>query len=291
MYWYKYLKISFQVNGTDVSSFSHAEAITCLRNTSDKVTLKLYRDDPPLTPGQLEEDYTITKPLRWEAVELLNDRIKQKDLHDECNTLKRKLKRKLDRASNAPSSSSTESTSSNSSSGQEHIINENEVASSLAEELSLEGVGLHRNLRPKSLDVLNSSDRKRLIGHSEGDSFHRQSSVMCPNVDSKAKNENDDNSNNPSKTAGQNLLKWRGSTLPDSDEPSSIDTIPENVAVSSKTITVERQVSSENKSDEEEDYKPVPFPRTTSYLNEWVGPIRHNKIINNINLLFLILCM
>lgn len=233
------------------------------------MTLKLYRDDPPLTPTDLDEGFTISKPLRWEAVELLNDRVKQKDLNDENNTLKRKLKRRLERSSNAPSSSSTESASSSSSSGQEHVIEENEMLASLADELSLEGVGLHRNQRPKSLDVLNSSDRKRFIGQSDEGSFHRQSSVMCPNMDSKIKNDSEE-SNGTLGRKGKILLKWRGSTLPDSEECSSIDTIQENAVLQSKSANVDRQNSSKNKSSDEEDFKPVPFPRTTSCLQDRV---------------------
>lgn len=266
-----YFFFHMQVNGTDVSSLTHSEALACLRNASGKVTLKLYRDDPPLTPSTLDEDYHVSKPLRWEAVELLNDRSKQKDLNEENSTLKRKLKRRLDRISNAPSNSSTDSHSSSSSSGQDHIIEENEELTSLDDELPLdEGVGLHRNQRPKSLDVLNSSERKRLIGHSDQDSFHRQSSVMCPNMDSKTKAENDESNGSSGKT-GKNLLKWRGSSLADSEESGSIDTIQENAILSSKNANIERQISKENKSFDEEDYKPVPFPRTTSCLTDRVS--------------------
>lgn len=255
------------MNGTNVASLSHSEALACLRNTTDSVTLKLYRDDPPLTPGIQDDNYTITKPLRWEAVELLNDRVKQKDLNEENGTLKRKLKRRIDRASNAPSTSSSDSSSSSSSGGQEHTIAE-DVLPNIGDELSVEGIGLNRNQRPKSLDVLNSSDRKRFIGQSEEDSFHRQSSVMCSNADSKSKNEKEDDGSSGKK--GKNLLKWRGSTLHDSEEPTSIETIQESAAMIAKSVAGERQLCPENKC-AEDDYKPVPFPRTTSYSNEWVS--------------------
>lgn len=249
---------------------SHSEAIACLRNASEKVTLKLFRDDPPLAPYPQDEDYTITKPLRREAVELLNDRVKQKDLNEESGTLKRKLKRRLDRSSNAPSNSSTESVPSSSSDGQEHVKEEKDESSlaKLDDEPALESGGLNRNLRPKSLDVLNSSDRKRLIGHSDEDSFRRQASVMC-SVESKSKNENDESNGTTGKKG--NLLKWRGSTLHDTEQPNSIDLIQES-SVLSKSVNIERQVPTEKKPDEDE-YKPVPFPRSTSYANELVNYI------------------
>ena len=261
-----------QVNGTDVSNLSHSEAIACLRNASEKVTLKLFRDDPPLTPFPQDEDYAITKPLRQEAVALLNDRVKQKDLNEESSTLKRKLKRRLERSSNAPSNSSTESVPSSSSEGQDQVKEEkDETVDKLDDEPSLESGGLNRNLRPKSLDVLNSSDRKRLIGHSDEESFRRQASVMCTNVESKSKNENDDNSNTLGKKG--NLLKWRGSTLHDSEQSNSVDALQGSDVLLPKTVSIERQVSTENKFDIDDDYKPVPFPRTTSYANEKVSCI------------------
>lgn len=236
------------------------------------MTLKLFRDDPPLTPYPQDEDYTITKPLRWEAVELLNDRVKQKDSNEDSSTLKRKLKRRLDRSSNAPSNSSTESVPSSSSDGPENVKDEkDESLANLDDEPSLESGGLNRNLRPKSLDVLNSSDRKRLIGHSDEDSFRRQASVMC-NVESKSKNENDESSGTTGKKG--NLLKWRGSTLHDTEQSNSIDSIQDSNVLSSKTVNIERQqIPTAKKSDEDDDYKPVPFPRTTSYANDLVSCI------------------
>ncbi|XP_054717459.1 multiple PDZ domain protein-like [Uloborus diversus] len=264
-----------QVNGTTVSSMSNAEAIEFIRNTPDTVTLKLFREDPPLTPGNFEDEYTITKPLRWEAVELLNDRVKHKEVNNpENGNLNRKIKRKIGRLSNAPSSSSTESTSSSSSSGQEHLIDESLDESmelcGMSEELYMEGGGLQRNQRPKSLDVLNSSERKRLTGFGNDDSFHRQSSVMCPTVEVKT----GDNSENDSNTGkkGKNLLKWRGHTLPDSEESSSPEILYEVSTDSLDNPSSQVLTSSTTACDEEEDSddRPIPFPRSTSYANEWV---------------------
>lgn len=118
---------------------SHAEAIEFMRNTPNTVTLKLFRNDPPLTPGYLEEEQSsVHKPLRWEAVGFLNDRMK--NIEEGGTTPKRKIKRKLDRISNAPSNSSTESGSSGSSSvGQEHVIEESVTEDVVDADLSMEG--------------------------------------------------------------------------------------------------------------------------------------------------------
>ncbi|GFS83109.1 tyrosine-protein phosphatase non-receptor type 13 [Nephila pilipes] len=208
-----------KVNGTSVSSMSHAEAIEFMRNTPNSVTLTLSRIEPPLTPGYMDAEYSRSKPLRWEAVGLINDRLKQKKNSEENGTPTRKIKRKLGRISNAPSNSSTESESTNSSSSQEHVIVESAEPNDSIEDLNLEGVGLQRNQRPKSLDMLNLSDRKRCPAFTDEESFHRQSSVMCSNVDSKNKNEESENANSSEK----NLLKWRGSTLPHTDETDKPD--------------------------------------------------------------------
>ncbi|KFM81281.1 Tyrosine-protein phosphatase non-receptor type 13, partial [Stegodyphus mimosarum] len=253
-----------EVNGTTISSMSHSEAISFLRNTPSTVTLKLYRGETIATSGGLE-DYHISKPLRWEALELLNDRVKHKD-HEEYNTLKKKIKKKLANVSNAPSNSSTESGSTSSSSGQEHVIDES-LETSISEDLALEGIGLQRNQRPKSLDVLNSSDRKHCSGFTEEDVFHRQSSVMCPNVEQKVKSESSQNES-PTKKGGKNLLKWRGSTLPDSEDSNSL-TGHEIFNISSQSsCTADTSNPVELSSDDE---KPVPYPRTTSYKSEWVN--------------------
>ncbi|CAL1298392.1 unnamed protein product [Larinioides sclopetarius] len=255
-----------KVNGTDVSSMSHAEAIEFMRNTPNSVTLTLYRTEPPLTPGYMDEEYSITKPLRWEAVGLINDRLKQKKNSDENGVPTRKLKRKLGRISNAPSNSSSESSdSSNSSSSQEHVIQEIVEPSDSVEDLSLEGIGLQRNQRPKSLDMLNSSDRKRCPVYTDEESFHRQSSVMCSNVDSKNKNDEGQNDSSSEK-AGKNLLKWRGSTLPHTDETDNPNISLDKCSTS--IISLENETSVESTSDDE---KPVPFPRTTSCSEYWVN--------------------
>ncbi|GIY65681.1 tyrosine-protein phosphatase non-receptor type 13 [Caerostris darwini] len=257
-----------KVNGTSVSTMSHAEAIEFMRNTPDSVTLTLYRIDPPLTPGYLDEEYSISKPLRWEAVGLINDRLKQKKNPDVNGTPTRKIKRKLGRISNAPSNSSTESESTNSSSSQEHVIEESiepvESADSI-QDSSLENVGLQRNQRPKSLDILNSSDRKRCPAYNDEESFHRQSSVMCSNADSK--NKNDENQcDSSSENAGKNLLKWRGSTLPHSDETDNHDICLEQCSPS--IVSFDNEAPVESTSDDE---KPVPYPRTTSCPDFWVN--------------------
>nr|XP_042895461.1 tyrosine-protein phosphatase non-receptor type 13 [Parasteatoda tepidariorum] len=258
-----------QVNGVTVSTMTHAEAIEFIRQAPNSVTLKLYRSEqPPITPGYTEKDNQINKPLRWEAVELLNDRMKHKESGDEGSAGKRKIKRKLDRFSNAPSNASTESssTSSSSSSGQEQVIEES-TKSDVTTDLNVEESFLQRNLRPKSLDVLNSSDRKRLPAYTDEESFHRQCSVMCTNVDSKSKTVNNTNVS-PAKKGFKNLLKWRGSTLPHSEDDISPDVVPQvNFSISS-TSNEQSLASQDSASDDE---KPVPFPRTTSCATEWVN--------------------
>ncbi|GFR00008.1 tyrosine-protein phosphatase non-receptor type 13 [Trichonephila clavata] len=253
-----------KVNGTPVSSMSHAEAIEFMRNTPNSVTLTLSRIEPPLTPGYMDAEYSRSKPLRWEAVGLINDRLKQKKNCEENGTPTRKIKRKLGRISNAPSNSSTESESTHSSSSQEHVIAESVEPNDSIEDLNLEGAGLQRNQRPKSLDMLNSSDRKRCPAFTDEESFHRQSSVMCSNADSKNKNEEHENASSSEK-AGKNLLKWRGSTLPHTDETDKPDISLDKCSTS--IISLENETSIESTSDDE---KPIPFPRTTSCSNYWV---------------------
>lgn len=205
-----------QVNGTDISSMSHAEAITFLRNAPESVTLKLFRCDPPVSP--FTDDYPISKPLRWEAVELLNDRVRHKDNE---TSAERKAKRKLRKCTNdnpSNSSSESESSSSSSSSGQEHIISSCSMDLQESEKLSDEGPGLQRNQRPKSLDVLNTSDRKqRLSDVTEDGNFHRQASVIENPANLKMSSSEDACDGTPTKKGGKALLKWRGSTLPSED--------------------------------------------------------------------------
>ncbi|KAG8193986.1 hypothetical protein JTE90_013680 [Oedothorax gibbosus] len=249
-----------EVNGVDMSTMTHEEAINFLRNTPNTVTFKLSRGDPPLTPGYLEDDLKATnhKPLRWEAMEFVNDRNRNRESSDEGGSTpkQRKIKRKLERVSNAPSNSSTESGSSG---GAECVIEEGCVGEDGVDaDLSMEGIGLQRNQRPKSLDMLNSSDRKRCPTYPDEDTFHRQSSVMCPNADSKYTAE-EITEERSGKKAAINFLKWRGSTMPHSEADGHCNNADDS--------TPEGSYVHDDVSDEE---KPVPFPRSTSCAKEWV---------------------
>ncbi|CAG7725378.1 unnamed protein product [Allacma fusca] len=65
------------VNGQDLSGVSHADAIAFLRQCPAKVTLRLYRDvaPTPISPLSPTESHKSikTKPLRQEAIDMLND--------------------------------------------------------------------------------------------------------------------------------------------------------------------------------------------------------------------------
>lgn len=214
-----------QVNDTDMSNFSHTEAINFLRSASKKVKLKLYRDiHPPLSPLSGDDEPSFAKPLRREAVELLSDWAKQK----ENDSPGRKRERRRVRAKINDSSSSSGSRSNSSSMSQDNtfLISDSDNNILSEDELSNSSPGLKRSLRPKSLDILSSFTRKQRLANfstteDEINAIHRQTSVKLTNSDiqSSVFIPTEEKGN-----AKKNLLKWRGTTLPENDSESENET-------------------------------------------------------------------
>ncbi|XP_067136231.1 tyrosine-protein phosphatase non-receptor type 13-like [Centruroides vittatus] len=203
-----------QVNDTDMSELSHAEAISFLRSAPNEVKLKLSRHvDPPLSPLSGDDEPPLSKPLRREAVELLNDWARQKE--NDSPGKKRERRRVRTKVDDSFSSSGSRSNSSSVSQDNTFLISDSDNVLS-EEELSNDSPGLKRNLRPKSLDILSSFTRKQRLANftsaeDQSTSFRRQTSVKVTNLDAQTSMfpSNEDEGNTK-----KNLLKWRGTVLP-----------------------------------------------------------------------------